>query len=96
MNANPKRIIVTESCCHACDVDTVLVHHQHFPEMRAEGRSAELAAEHLLDRLTASLDCVPDAAHREAVGVALDDIRAFLERKVAIHPARDLTAHGAH
>ena len=41
MSADPRRIIVTESCCHACDVHTVLVHHQNFPEMRIEGMSAE-------------------------------------------------------
>ena len=59
-SADPRRIIVTESCCQACDVHTVLVHHETFPEMRIEGLSAERAADHLADRLTAALDTVSD------------------------------------
>ena len=43
MNADPKRIIVTETCCHACSVRTVHVYHEHFPEMRVEDISAEHA-----------------------------------------------------
>ena len=45
MSADPRRIIVTESCCQACDVHTVQVYHQNFPEMRIEGMSAERAAD---------------------------------------------------
>ena len=41
MSADSKRIIVTESCCHACRIHTFLVHHQAFPEMRMENMSAE-------------------------------------------------------
>jgi hypothetical protein len=94
MSADPRRIIVTESCCQACDVHTVQVYHENFPEMRIEGMSAELAAEHLADRLTAILDSVSDPAHRAAVRVVIDDTRAFLEREGAVHPARDLSGPG--
>jgi hypothetical protein len=31
MNADPRRIIVTESCCQACDVHTVLVYPRASP-----------------------------------------------------------------
>ena len=48
MSPDPKRIIVTESRCQACDVHTVLVYHQNFPEMRIEGMTAEQAADHLV------------------------------------------------
>ena len=94
MSADPRRVIVTESCCQACDVHTVLVHHQGFPEMQIEGMSAEQAADHLVDRLTASLDSVCDLSHREAVRVAIDDTQAFLDREGAVHPARDLSGPG--
>ena len=94
MSADPRRIIVTESCCHACDVHTVLVHHRNFPEMRMEGMSAEQAADHLADRLTATLDSVADPSHCAAVRVALDDTRAFLDREGAVHPARNISGPG--
>jgi hypothetical protein len=82
---------VTDSCCQACDVHTVEVYHQSFPEMRAEGMSAEQAADHLVDRLTASLDSVSDPSHRKAVRTVIDDTRAFLDRGGADHPARDIS-----
>lgn len=92
MNTDPRRIIVTESCCDACNVHTVRVHHEHFPEMRVEGSNAELAAGHLANRLSSAHDYVPDAIHREAIRVALADTRAFLDRTGPIHPGRDLKA----
>ena len=95
MSADPRRIIVTESCCQACDVHTVQVYHQSFPEMRIEGLTAERAADILANRLTAALDSVSDPSHREAVRVAIDDTRAFLDREGAVHPARDLSGPGA-
>jgi hypothetical protein len=94
MSPDPKRIIVTESRCNACDVHTVLVYHQNFPEMRIEGMTAEQAADHLADRLTASRDSACDQSHIEAVRIAIDDTRAFLDRKQAIHPARDISGPG--
>jgi len=94
MSADPRRIIVTESRCQACDVHTVLVYHRSFPEMRIEGMTAERAAGLLADRLTAALDSVSDPIHSEAVRVAIDDTRAFLDREEAVHPARDLSGPG--
>ena len=85
---------MTESCCQACDVHTVHVHHQNFPEMQIEGMSAEQAADHLADRLTAALDSACDPSHHEAVRVAIDDTRAFLDREGAVHLARDLSRPG--
>lgn len=90
MSADPRKIVVTESCCGACDVHTVRVHHQIFPELRVEGLSAEIAAGHLRNRLAASRETVPDDSHREAVQGAIDDLQAFLDRQGADHPARDI------
>ena len=92
MSADPKRIIVTESCCPSCSVHTVLVHHQTFPELQIEGLSAEKAAGHLVNRLGAALDSTLDPLHREAIQHALADAQAFLDREGYAHPGRDVLA----
>lgn len=91
MSNNSKSIIVTESLSNACSIHTIEVHHENFPELRIEGITVEQAAEHLADRLSASLDNVSDPSHRESVRLALTDVRAFLDREGAVYPARDLS-----
>ena len=88
-SADPKRIVVTESSCHACSVRNVLVHHQQFPELRIEHVSAEQAAKHLVNRLEAQRGTAPDPLHREVLGQAIDDVRAFLDREGPVHLGRD-------
>ena len=61
-SADPKRIIVTESRCHACNDHTFVVHHQTFPELRMEAMSAERAARYLANRLEDAIHIVADAA----------------------------------
>lgn len=90
MSADPRRIIVVESHCGACSVHAVLAYHQHFPEMRTEDSSAELAVRHLADHLAATLDMVSDVSRREEVQNALVDARAFLDRDGAAHLGRDV------
>lgn len=90
MKADPKRIVVTESNCHACSVHYIRVHHAHFPEMRIEDVSAEHAARQLLTRLEAARGSTPDAMHREAARQAIDDLRAFLDREGPAHLGRDV------
>lgn len=90
MSADPRRVIVTESCCQACDVHTVYVHHESLPEFRVEGRTAEQAAGHLAERLTAALDNASDPWHGTAVKTAIGDIRAFIDRQEPAHIARDV------
>ncbi len=90
MSADPKRIIVTESCCHACSGPTILVHHQTFPEMRVGGMSAKMAAGHLVNLLAAAHDSALDPSRREAVLRVLSDVQAFLDREGAAHIARDI------
>jgi hypothetical protein len=90
-SADPKRVIVTEGCCQGCGVHVVLVGHETFPEMRVEALSAERAADHLANRLEATLDAVSDPSHREAVLRALADAQAFLDREGYAHPGRDVS-----
>ena len=89
MSADPKRIVVTESCCHACSVRTVHVYHNHFPEMHVEDISAEHAAGLLVNRLEAAGGTNPDSLHRETLRQAVDDLRAFLNHEGPIHLGRD-------
>ena len=89
MENDPKRVIVTEACCEACNIQTICVHHAHFPELRAEGVDAEAAASQLANRLSAAHDGVSDPGHREAIRVALADTRAFLDREGGPHVGRD-------
>ena len=92
-SADPKRIIVTESRCHACNDHTFVVHHQTFPELRMEAMSAERAARYVANRLEDAIHIVADAVHREAVRLAIDDLRAFVDREVAIRLGRDVHGH---
>jgi hypothetical protein len=87
--AEPRRVIVTANLCGVCDTETVLVFHQLLPELRISGKSAEEAAGHLADRLWANLDFVTDPAHQEPIERAIADVRAFLDREGAAHPARE-------
>jgi hypothetical protein len=93
VNAEARRIIVTESDCHTCTVHTVYVHHQSFPELRIEDVSAERAALHLANRLEAARAFAADPLHREAVRQAIDDVRAFLDREGTGHTGRDTHQH---
>jgi hypothetical protein len=88
-SADPKRIVVTESCCHACSARNILVHHGQFPELCIEDVSAEHAAKHLVNRLEAQRGTAPDSLHREALRQAIDDVRAFLDREGPVHLGRD-------
>jgi hypothetical protein len=93
LDADARRIIVTESSCRACSVHTIYVHHENFPEMRVEDISAEQAALHLASRLEAAHAATVDSLHRDAVRQAIDDIRAFLDRQGASHVGRDVARH---
>lgn len=81
VDADPERIVVTESCCHACKVHSFLVHHQMFPEMRMEAMSADRAAQQLANRLESALGMVLDPHDRQEIRQAIDDARAFLDRE---------------
>ncbi len=93
-HADPKRIVVTESCCHACKVHSFLVHHQTFPEMRIEAMSPDRAARQLANRLESALGMVSDTHHRQEIRLAIDEARAFADREGCAHSHCD--AHGHH
>jgi hypothetical protein len=90
MNANASKIIVVDNHCGACGTDNVQVYHEHFPELRIMAMSSEEAAERLVVSLETSLGTVTDPFHGDPVRQAIEDIRAFLHREGAAHPARDL------
>jgi hypothetical protein len=89
VDADARRIIVTDSSCRACSVRTIYVYHENFPEMRIEDISAEQAALHLASRLEIARASASDSLHRDAVRQAIDDVRAFLDRQGAAHVGRD-------
>ena len=93
MSADPKRIIVTESRCHACHVHSFLVYHQSFPEMRIEAMSPDRAASLLANRLKSALGMVSDPRHREEVRLAIDEARAFVDRERLAHSGCDPYGH---
>lgn len=80
MDPDPKPVVKVETRCLACDVHTYLVHHRAFPELQVEGLSAETAALHLVNRLSAALDSAKGPSDREAVQAALDEARAYLDQ----------------
>jgi hypothetical protein len=86
MNCESQNVIVTDDVCSRCGIKTIHVYHQCFPEMRVGGQSAEEAAERLARQLERCLDAVSDPLHREPVGAAIADVRAFLGRKEMGHP----------
>ena len=94
MSTDPRKIIVVEDHCGTGGVHAFHVYHQDFPEMRFEGETTEQAADQLAVRLTAALDNVSDSSHREAVQVAIADVRAFLNREGAGHPGQDPSGPG--
>ncbi len=80
MTPDPRQVIVNTEDYAAPFLHLLCVHHRDFPELRAEGESPRLAAAHLADRLTLTLDNVPSGWRREIVERALEDVRAFAQQ----------------
>ena len=78
MNADPTRIVMTETRCRNCGIPIVQVYHRDFAVMRGEGRSAEEAAGYLVNRLGSAIGDAVDPSLHEAVRSALADAREFL------------------
>lgn len=81
MDTHPEPILEIKTRCLACDVQTYLVHHRTFPELQVEGLSADEAAKHLVNRLSATLEGTHIPQEREAVEAALAEARSFLDLK---------------
>jgi hypothetical protein len=76
METDLGRVIVTTGAT----AHTTSVHHHGFPEIRAEGETAGVAASHLLNQLTCALDSALTLWRREAVEHAIADVRAFIAK----------------
>lgn len=59
--------------------DQAQVHHRDFPEIRAQGENAHVAAEHLINHLTRALDSALTAYRRDQIQGAIDEVRCFVE-----------------
>lgn len=94
-NVDPKRIVVTESRCHACDIHSFLVHHQTFPETCIEAMSVDRAAQQLANRLKSALGMVSDLHHRREIRQAIGDARSFLDGEGDCAHSR-CDVHGHH
>ena len=81
MSADPKPILQVETRCLACDVHTFLIHHRNFPELQVEGVSSDTAAEHLVNRLTTTLDSARDPSERQQIEASLAEARSFVARE---------------
>lgn len=86
MTTDAPRIIVTETTCDACQRPTFHVYHKDLPELWMEGKSAQEAAEQLVDRLITDLDAVFEPARQAAVHSAIQDVRSFLSHGAAPVP----------
>jgi hypothetical protein len=73
MSTDQDRVIVTTGTT----AQALLVHHRDFPEIRAEGETAEAAATNLANQLTRALDSALTKWRRDAIEQAIVEVRAF-------------------
>jgi hypothetical protein len=80
MTPNPNQVVVASEGEGSTSVSGFVVHHRDFPEVRGEGRSAEDAAERLVEHLSRTLDNAPSVWRRDLIERAIGDVRAFVTR----------------
>jgi hypothetical protein len=73
MEPDSTRVIISDGPT----AGTSQVHHQDFPEVRADGESPTVAAIHLTHQLARALDSALTAWRRDAIQKAIDDVEAF-------------------
>jgi hypothetical protein len=73
MEGNSSRVIVSTGFIGG----STQVHHQAFPEIRAQGESATVAALHLTHQLTRALDSALIPWRREPIQKAITDVQSF-------------------
>ena len=66
-------IVAVGSTAHA-----TCVHHRDFAEIRAEGETPAVAANHLVNQLTRALDSALTEWRRSTIEQAIADIREFI------------------
>jgi hypothetical protein len=72
MPADAKRVVVSTG-----QTTQYGAHHHDYPELRAEGESAEDAVANLVVDLEREIEAAADELHREPLRRALADARAF-------------------
>ena len=73
MSSDASKVIVEEGPT----AGSVQVHHQDFPEIRAQGESPADAAGHLANQLSRALDSALTHWRRESIQAAIADVEAF-------------------
>lgn len=68
-------------------IHLVCVHHQHYPEIRGEGRSLGAAIRQLTSQLTRCLESARGPEGREAISQALEDLQDF---RASVRPRKKL------
>jgi hypothetical protein len=79
MVSNPSQVIVVPEDHNGILIYGMSAHHRNFPEVHAEGNSAEAAATRLAELLAVSLDNAPSDWRRQNLEQAIQDVRAFAE-----------------
>lgn len=76
MTTDQSRVIVTTGATPGA----TRVHHQDFPEIRAEGETPQVAASHLVNQLTRALDSALTQWRRETIQHAIAEVQAFVDK----------------
>jgi hypothetical protein len=75
MSTEASHVVITPGLT----ANTTQVHHRDFPEIRAQGGSAQEAAKQLGNQLTRALDSALTKWRRDTIQKAIDEVRAFAE-----------------
>jgi hypothetical protein len=74
MSSAEPRVVVIEGAT----AQTTRVYHRDFPEIRADGATPKVAAEHLTHQLSRALDSALTDWRRESINRAVADVQAFV------------------
>jgi len=77
MDNDPSRVIATPGAT----AQTTQVHHRDFPEIRADGKTEQEAASHLVNKLSLAMDTALTDWRRQTLGQAIADVAQFLKRE---------------
>jgi hypothetical protein len=77
MDKDLSRVVATPGAT----AQTTCVHHRDFPEIRADGKTAREAAEHLVNKLSLAMDTALTDWRRETLGQAIAEVADFLKRE---------------
>jgi hypothetical protein len=79
MVSNPSQVIVVPEVHDRMLIHAMSAHHRDYPEVHAEGNSAQAAAKRLAELLALGLDNAPSDWRRHNLEQAIQDVRAFAE-----------------